>query len=512
MRTDAYKARRIHSASSTASGIGDGTTGTTEPQTWNAALGSITVDGTVRWIATKSDYFIDGQAVWRHRWHSVVVFNGTVRDCYIEGFANFGIAIYGGTLNNPYTNANSWKVMNTFIGNCGGGIMAKGPDSNGGLCLGVSVNTIGYKRGGTTPIEFPKTPEEDGKLTDHPRIRSGGIGFWDNSFLGCSWVGCVAETCVGRGYFDNAVNGSSFWAGIYTESDCAPNSFYRGVGGGGATSAGISRNKQGGFVTRLGLASLGIVMDERFPDKPSGRTAYEDLPGIWIFRDKRQGDSYWGWHRGYDQLNPPEDQMWSFGYYPGGLSKVLFGVQGRDHPDGYGWRDFSGHYCGHTGPEDYFVCVLKTDEIERQPERFRHGQRRVGDRFEPPGGFIVAGKRYIGKICTTAGYEGVRWEENLDCKPKYDDQKDPKDPKNEKDMNEANKYAHGFQATTLTPSTPNGFVYQCRVRGNTGIGQAAVEPNPWPTLIGNVQFDAGTAKFVCVGPVAEYKYYGECFP
>src|SRR5262249_26056399 len=135
-------------------------------------------------------------------------------------------------------------------------------------------------------------------------------------------------------------------------------------------------------------------------DTPWANVATHGL-GFYQFTDLQQGGLYFAWSK---DVLPHTRYVWTLGFatatqYP------MYGVQGWDAPEGAGWRDFYGHFCGLPGG-DYFVGRAEDSVYAGNPMLLRRGERKVGDRFEPHGGYVdvASGIRYIGRMCTTAGW------------------------------------------------------------------------------------------------------------
>lgn len=187
--------------------------------------------------------------------------------------------------------------------------------------------------------------------------------------------------------------------------------------------------------------------------------------------------NYWAWHRGYLPLLPDQ---WVLGIYPYANFPAL-ALQSFDAPEGAGLRVPYGGFRG-LPRNDYLLIVADPTLTGSNPQYFRRGQRLIGDRFEPPGGYVVGGTTYIGKICTGAGWDGAIWEAS----------------------------SYGWHPASVTSGAANtiapgnGFIFQCSSiagDGTTGPSQPA-----WNTTVGGTTVDHNVT-WTCVGPQAAYQYY-----
>jgi hypothetical protein len=87
-------------------------------------------------------------------------------------------------------NVNGWRLSSVWVEDCAGwGVRVAGSDSQAAVAEDVHV------------------------------VTSGG-GFWDGSFLGCTWVGCHAEYCGELGgYLCDSPSGRAVFVGCYCEMD-----------------------------------------------------------------------------------------------------------------------------------------------------------------------------------------------------------------------------------------------------------------------------------------------------
>lgn len=179
-----------------------GTSGGSEPS-WDTTTGHTTTSGTATFTARNpaDSWVTDGTVVWAVKCHSGIWMRcrASIRGCYVYDTTTAGITIRGNTGGYPASNANGWLVERTRIERCGMGVWVSGGDVNVGVGTAIDVESAGLGIDG-----------------------NGGVGIFDNSFLGCTWVGCqVANTTDGGGpSFQNNSNGScySVFVGCYSEN------------------------------------------------------------------------------------------------------------------------------------------------------------------------------------------------------------------------------------------------------------------------------------------------------
>ena len=124
--------------------------------------------------------------------HGVVMNNRAVmRDVYVDGFAGDGIHI-DATLHeeSEVRSASGWLIQNCTVANCGqNGLFVKGADANAGCAIALDLrNNLGW-------------------------------GVRDESFLGNSYIACVAHNNRGGSYSAPNPIGSTAFLNCYAEGD-----------------------------------------------------------------------------------------------------------------------------------------------------------------------------------------------------------------------------------------------------------------------------------------------------
>jgi hypothetical protein len=110
--------------------------------------------------------------------------------CHISGFGGNGVHIEARA--RAGTNAKHWHMSNVLIDHCENGLYVEGPDTNAGTCIGVSVAS------------------------------NRGLGIFDRSSLGNTYVGCHAAANQ-RGSYSSDNDGSrSIFLGCYAEDGQLP--------------------------------------------------------------------------------------------------------------------------------------------------------------------------------------------------------------------------------------------------------------------------------------------------
>jgi hypothetical protein len=114
----------------------------------------------------------------------------TIENCYIENFPGDGYHIEATAGGGGATegNANSWRISNGRVNDCGGsGLYVDGADANAGMCDGLDSSS------------------------------NGGWGIWDTSFLGNTYVGCHTAANTLGGYKTDNANAQNMFIGCYAE-------------------------------------------------------------------------------------------------------------------------------------------------------------------------------------------------------------------------------------------------------------------------------------------------------
>jgi hypothetical protein len=118
-----------------------------------------------------------------------------IENCYVGGFSGNGIEINASISYSPKTNANNWEVHNCRIdGNAGHGLHVEGADANAGRAIGIDSS------------------------------ENGGWGFYDQSFLGNTYVACHAAGNASGGYNSPKASARNVFVGCYTEGGQPPTS------------------------------------------------------------------------------------------------------------------------------------------------------------------------------------------------------------------------------------------------------------------------------------------------
>lgn len=148
------------------------------------------VDGTAEWEYIGKGCAIKARTPW------------TAINCTINGSSGCGIVMENGDPEDPgaFTNSNGWNLINTSIIACDGhGLYIEHSDSQGGNVYGGQIGGNG------------------GTVTDED-FGGPGFNFYDQSFLGNTYVGVEFFTTGGQGaiYSNNQGGGSAFW-GCYQE-------------------------------------------------------------------------------------------------------------------------------------------------------------------------------------------------------------------------------------------------------------------------------------------------------
>ena len=176
------------------------TSGGTRP-VWDTTLGNTTTSGGVTFTAVDfSDSWVtDGTALWAAKVHSGILIKARayVSNVFVYNATNAAITIRANTASG---NANGSEVRNCRAYICGIGFMVSGADSNVCLFSGCSVTLAGNGMPG-----------------------NGGVGYYDNSFLGCTWISCQVENDGANGggpcFYRLGGAAPSTFVGCYTEGD-----------------------------------------------------------------------------------------------------------------------------------------------------------------------------------------------------------------------------------------------------------------------------------------------------
>ena len=174
---------------------------------WNTTLNSetptINGDGTgVKFVArpASQSWLTDGQLVWAAKTHCGLLIYTRIyaQNIYVYNTTNAGIYMRSGKYGGLKRNCNGTQITQCRVEKCGVGIMSHGSDSNVSLITSCDVESAGYNLPG-----------------------KGGIGIWDESQLGNTWIGCEVanegQNGGGRSYrCDNGTSRAVF-LGCYSE-------------------------------------------------------------------------------------------------------------------------------------------------------------------------------------------------------------------------------------------------------------------------------------------------------
>ena len=160
-----------------------------------------------------------------------------LRNVLVSGFRVDGIQILANTGVAPYNNANNWHIENcvTMV-NGRHGLFVQGADVNAGTCIGLDSRS------------------------------NAGVGIYDPSFLGNTYLGCHTAANVTNGYKADNTNGRNLFVGCYTEggetsSIVSPSMVVGGIlaaaGSGLGTAQVMGEGIQTSFTTTNGTATLG---------------------------------------------------------------------------------------------------------------------------------------------------------------------------------------------------------------------------------------------------------------
>jgi pectate lyase-like protein len=280
-----------------------------------------------------------------------------IEDCYVSGFSGNGIEINASTSYTPKTNANNWEIHNCRIDKNGGhGVHVKGADTNAGRAFGVDSSN------------------------------NGGWGFYDESFLGNTYIGCHAQANGLGGYSATNPNARSVFVGCYTEGGQPPNVINspslilggmmgtKGTGYyliDGVLSPTVRiRNSKGPLATTLGFS----------PDVEQGVLSFSASDGSLPYR-LRYAFSGPGW--------------WDFVY--GNIAQAVpFSVSTSNAPEGDGQVRLNNGFYLNGG-----ALERKHFSGTAPPKTGPHKVGEIIYNVNPaPGG-------YIGWVCTTEGSPGT---------------------------------------------------------------------------------------------------------
>jgi hypothetical protein len=111
----------------------------------------------------------------------------------VYGFPGNGIDVYGNIASTQHSDASCWYVANCSVASCGGhGLFLDGPDVNAGVAVMLDCRD------------------------------NGGIGIYDSSFLGNTFVACHTNNNHGGSYKTDNPNQRSIFVGCYAEGGQPP--------------------------------------------------------------------------------------------------------------------------------------------------------------------------------------------------------------------------------------------------------------------------------------------------
>lgn len=162
-----------------------GTSQSGSPPTFNTTVGATTAEGpnTLVWTtvdATGGYWVNDNGVIWATRqgsgiWAKIIAY---VEYCKITGFTGYGILEQTNVLGR--NDADISKFNNNYISLCGGGIACRGTDGgNASTWIGNHCDDAGFNWGGGN---------------------TGGVSFWDGSFIGVYQFGNHSEGNNGPAY------------------------------------------------------------------------------------------------------------------------------------------------------------------------------------------------------------------------------------------------------------------------------------------------------------------------
>lgn len=159
--------------------------------TWNT--GGTTTSGAATFTAvSSSDSWVnDNGVIWASRSDAAILAfcKVTLSDLHLEGAGGPGVHLRGNAGGIVVTNCNGWSATNLRIVHCGVGFMTHGGDAQAGVGTMIDVEGAGYK--------MPA---------------GGGIGIYDASGVGNTWVGCQVANVPSDPLYDPNGGGSHSYA------------------------------------------------------------------------------------------------------------------------------------------------------------------------------------------------------------------------------------------------------------------------------------------------------------
>ena len=194
-----------------------------------------------------------------------------LRNVLINGFRVDGIQVLANTGVAPYNNANNWRIENCVVMSNGRhGLFVQGADVNAGTCIGLD------SRG------------------------NAGIGIYDSSFLGNTYLGCHTAANVTNGYKTDNSNARNLFVGCYSEgsetlSIASPAMVIGGIlaaaGSGLGTAQVIGEGIQTKFTVTNGTATVAIGGATNGTNEVFALRSSDEL--AWPFRIKYKTTGIW---------------------------------------------------------------------------------------------------------------------------------------------------------------------------------------------------------------------------
>lgn len=171
---------------------------------WDTNLGAETPSGDVKFKASPASHswLTDGQLVWAAKAHCGLLIYTRIyaQNIYVYNTTNAGIYMRGRASGPQQRNSSGTQITQCRVEECGVGIMSHGSDANVNLITSCDVLSAGAGLPG-----------------------NGGIGIWDSSQLGDTWISCQVNNAgqdglpIGRGRSYRCDTGMSVFLGCYSE-------------------------------------------------------------------------------------------------------------------------------------------------------------------------------------------------------------------------------------------------------------------------------------------------------
>ena len=332
-----------------------------------------------------TDDYPDGFVTWRARIHSAIIVARKCRitRCKLDNWSGPGVFIAAGSsVWDDDSNANTTRLQSLSIGGSGLGVYIKGTDTNAILLDDVQVSDAGIGPGHTG---------------------TGGHGFWDDGYLGNTYVSCQVESGTGKGV--NVPGGSvanHVFVGMEIESSLGPallNDLAVVIGG--SWACGFEPGNFTRIGTLAGTQGLNVV-DER--GSQVLRAFVDGLDGVRLFGmlgETSEGSHYIAWK-----------------YAPTGVGGGYWGHCWGSNVPGYyltGNQAFPAWDAGFFGVP--YGMILGNpllgeqmwfgthDSLARNND-VRGGLRKQGDRFLRDDAMFGC---WASRVCTNSGARGIPW-------------------------------------------------------------------------------------------------------